>query len=52
MLQKLAQQQSGLPIDFQIQRQTQANAEHEGKRSALGLFRIDYPGERPSLLKT
>ena len=44
-------QQSGLPIDFQIQRQTQANAEHKGKkRSALGIF-LDYPGECPSDLK-
>lgn len=31
-------QHSGLPIDFQIQRQTQANAEHKGPRNALGLF--------------
>lgn len=44
-------QQSGLPVDFQIQRQTQANAEHHGRpRHALGLF-LDYPGERPSDLK-
>lgn len=43
-------QQSGLPVDFQIQRQTQANAEHKGTRSALGIF-LDYPGERPSDLK-
>ncbi len=42
-------QQSGLPIDFQIQRQTQANAKHDGIRSALGFFH-DYPGELPSLL--
>lgn len=41
-------QQSGLAIDFQIQRRTQANAEHpKGKRWALGVF-LDYPGERPS----
>jgi len=38
---------SGLPIDFQIQRQTRANAEHDGKRAALGIF-LDYPGDRPS----
>lgn len=38
---------TGLPIDFQIQRQTQANEKHKGKRSALGIF-LDYPGERPS----
>lgn len=43
-------QQTGLPIDFQIQRQTQANAQHKGLRSALGIFH-DYPGERPSDLK-
>ncbi len=40
-------QQSGLPIDFQIQQQTRANAQHSGMRSALGVF-VDYPGERPS----
>lgn len=43
--------QSGLPVDFQIQRQTQANAEHAGMRSALGIV-FDYPGERPSDFKT
>ncbi len=43
-------QQSGLPVDFQIQRQTRANAEHDGKRSALGIF-LDYPGERPTETK-
>ena len=41
---------SGLPVDFQIQRQTQANEKHQGPRSALGIF-LDYPGERPSDLK-
>ncbi len=41
-------QQSGLQVDFQIQRQTQANAKHGGKsRNALGIT-FDYPGERPS----
>lgn len=35
-------QQTSLPIDFQIQRQTEANAKHDGKRSALGIF-VDYP---------
>lgn len=46
-------QQTDLPIDFQIQRQTQANETHgksntgERRRSALGIF-LDYPGERPS----
>lgn len=43
-------QQTDLPIDFQIQRMTQANALHEGKRAALGIF-LDYPGERPSDVK-
>lgn len=42
-------QQSGLPVDFQIQQQTQANVDHPGagRRSALGIF-LDYPGERPT----
>lgn len=41
-------QQSGLQVDFQIQRQTQANATHKEKlRNALGIT-FDYPGERPS----
>lgn len=31
-------QHSGLPIDFQIQSRTKANAEHKGSRQALGLF--------------
>lgn len=38
---------TGLPVDFQIQRQTQANAEHPKRRNALGVF-LDYPGERPT----
>lgn len=41
---------SGLPVDFQIQRQTQANEKHKGPRDALGIF-LDYPGERPSDIK-
>jgi len=40
-------QASGLPVDFQIQRQTEANAEFSAKdghhRHALGIFR-GYPG--------
>ena len=33
------QARTGLPIDFQIQRQTQANEQHKGRpRSAIGLF--------------
>lgn len=47
-------QQSGLPVDFQIQRMTQANEAHSRKdghdRQSLGMFR-DYPGERPSETK-
>lgn len=38
---------TGLPVDFQIQRQTDCNAEFDGARSALGHFH-DYPGKRPS----
>lgn len=41
-------QQSELPIDFQIQKQSKANADNPGKkRNPLGLF-LDYPGTRPS----
>jgi hypothetical protein len=29
---------SGLPVDYQIQRQTNANEEHKGRRNALGIF--------------
>ena len=39
--------QSGLPVDFQIQRRTEANEQHDGPRHPLGVF-LDYPGERPS----
>ncbi len=36
------QKHSDLPVDFQIQRMTQANIEYEGKkRSALGLYYAD-----------
>jgi hypothetical protein len=38
---------SALPIDFQIQRQTQANLAHTGRRHPLGIF-LDYPGETPA----
>jgi hypothetical protein len=31
-------QQTGLPIDFQFQKQSLANARHNGPRSALGLW--------------
>ncbi len=37
-------QASGLPIDFQFQPQTHANARHPGPRSALGIRLI---GDRP-----
>lgn len=40
-------QQTDLPVDFQIQRQSAANDMHKGRRSALGIF-LDYPGERPT----
>lgn len=40
---ELARAQTGLPVDFQIQRTTDANAEYDGPRSALGL-RITEPG--------
>jgi hypothetical protein len=29
---------SGLPVDFQIQRRTEANAQYTGQRQALGMF--------------
>lgn len=31
-------QQSGLPVDFQFQPQTHANARHPGKRNAIGML--------------
>jgi hypothetical protein len=40
-------QQTDLPVDFQIQKQSHANQQHDGARHALGIF-LDYPGERPS----
>jgi len=47
--------QSGLPIDFQIQRRSHANRDHAKKdghdRQPLGIFN-DYPGTRPTDLKT
>lgn len=39
----LLKQQTGLPIDFQIQRQTEANAKFSGPRNPLGIF-LGYPG--------
>jgi hypothetical protein len=35
---------SGLPVDYQIQRQTQANEKHPGERSALGFRAREYAG--------
>jgi hypothetical protein len=37
---------SGLPIDFQFQKQSEANARFDGSRSAVGIF-CDYQGEKP-----
>jgi hypothetical protein len=46
-LSALAQQQTGLPIDFQIQRQTEANAQHgDEPRHALGLRLTNQPWDR------
>lgn len=41
--------ETGLPVDFQIQRQSDANAEHDGVLSAIGYVRA-YPGELPTRL--
>ena len=38
----LGKQMTGLPIDFQIQQQTDANAKHDGPRSALGNVQLRY----------
>lgn len=35
------QQVTGLPIDFQVQRKADANAEYDGRRHPLGLFAGD-----------
>lgn len=39
------QQATGLPIDFQIQRQTEANERHLGHRHALGLGNVTARGD-------
>lgn len=39
----LGKQITGLPIDFQIQQQTLANATHDGPRSALGIVPLRFP---------
>lgn len=44
---------TGLPVDFQIQRQSDCNADPQNngkRRDALGIF-LDYPGKRPSDVK-
>jgi len=37
-LAELGRQRTGLPIDFQIQRQTEANAKYDGPRVPLGIY--------------
>jgi hypothetical protein len=47
----LGREITGLPIDFQIQQQTHANAKHAGTRSALGVltyFRRNPEPVRPT----
>lgn len=38
----LGRQMTGLPIDFQIQQQTRANAEYDGPRSALCVVALRF----------
>lgn len=39
---------TGLPIDFQIQRATEANAKHDGHRNALGTRSLsEFRGDAP-----
>jgi hypothetical protein len=40
-LSESARQATGLPVDFQIQRTTEANAEYNEPRSALGIRLVD-----------
>lgn len=43
---------TGLPIDFQIQQQSDANTKYDGPRSALGIVPLRYPSPtRPPLPK-
>jgi hypothetical protein len=51
----LASRTAGMPIDFQIQRATQANAQHSGGRNALGMRKLnsyvgdcDMPAQEPT----
>lgn len=50
------QQQTGLPVDFQIQRMTQANAEYSRKdghdRQPLGFFHLPNPPDYAATLAT
>lgn len=40
----LGKAMTGLPIDFQIQQRTRANAEYQGPRSALGIVPLRMVG--------
>lgn len=40
-------ERTGLPIDFQFQRCTEANAEFDGNRSAMGMFVRFVPERAP-----
>jgi hypothetical protein len=40
----LLRHQTGLPVDFQIQRMSSANEQHKGTRNALGVAVLEYPG--------
>lgn len=40
---------TGLPVDFQIQRQSEANAKHAGPRNPLGVRALsNYSGDAPT----
>lgn len=36
---------TGLPVDYQVQRQTQANEQYNGRRDALGIGSLTYSAE-------
>lgn len=38
----LGRQMTGLPIDFQIQQQSQANEQYKGERSGLGIVALRF----------
>lgn len=44
MTMRMLTEDTGLPIDFQIQRMTEANAKYDGPRNPLGAGRRDYAG--------